>query len=208
MKLLSVIIPKSNDSRFQEACKAELKGLDYEIISTVSWKDGLKHATGEYVCFMDDTAQLSEGYFWENLRIFTSQPSFRKLAVVGSAVRDLDHDVKVYGYILSLSGSKPKIFPSHLPSSSQPYTVQIAYIPGAIIRRSVLEDEKFGRDMVADSIRLSLRLWSEGSRLYLNPYTTYYDNSGRKIQYPFEFKGQLPDNTNQLISMFRREMVG
>lgn len=206
MKLLSVIIPKSDD-RLQGLCKAELKGFDYEIVSTVSREDGLKHASGEYVCFVESGADLSQGYFWENLRIFTSQPSFRKLAIVSSAVQDPEHDTHVYGYLLSTSGSKPTVMPSHLPSSSQPYAIQVAYIPGSIIRRSVLEGEKFTKDTLADSARLSLRLWSEGSRVYLNPHATYFDDSERKTQYPFEYKGELPNDINQLVSMFRREMI-
>lgn len=205
MKLLSVIIPKNE--QLQDLCKQELKGLDYEIISTVSREDGLKHATGEFVCFVEPGADLSEGYFWENLRIFTSQPSFRKLAVVSGRTSNPEWGTHIYGYILSVAGDKPKVLPSHVPSSSQPYAVQIAYIPGSIIRRSVLDAEDLTKDTLADSVRLSMKLWSEGSRVYLNPHTTYYDNSGRKIQYPSEFKGELPSAINQLTSMFRREMI-
>jgi hypothetical protein len=206
MKLLSVIVPK--DERLQEICKSELKGLDYEVISTSNWKDGLKHATGEYVAFIEAGSDISEGYFWDNLRIFTSQPSFRKLAVVGSAISDGEHQSPLFGYLLSTQGSKVEALPSHLQSSSNPYAAQIVYLPGAVIRRSVLAGFTFSKDLLVDSVRLSLQLWATGSRVYLNPNTTYFDGSERRIMFPFEYRATLPPTIIQVTTMFKREMVG
>lgn len=205
-KLLSVIIPEA-DKKTHALCKAELRGLDYEIISTTGWNDGIKHASGEFVSLIEPGADLTSGYFWDNLRIFTSQPSFRKLAMVSSAVSNLTWETTIYGYLLSTAGSKPSVMPSHIQSSSQPYAIQVGYIPGSIIRRIVAENMKLSDDMLFDSVRLSLSLWAAGSRCFLNPDTVYLDNSDRKIQFPVSYDGELPPEISNLMQMFRREMI-
>lgn len=206
-RLLSVIIPEA-DKRTQFMCKQQLKGLDYEIISTPGWNEGIKYASGEFVCLVESGSEISDGYFWDNLRIFTSQPSFRKLAMVSPEIAHKEWETTIFGYLLSTDGTKPSVLPSHVRSSSQPYAIQIGYIPGSIIRRVVAEHTILGDDMLFDSIRLSLSLWAAGSRCFINPDTTYIDSSERKIQFPTSYDGELPKEIKDLVQMFRREMVG
>lgn len=209
MKVLSVIIPEGKKAKFTELlCARELQGLEHEIIHAESWRKGLDEAKGEFVCFIEPDSDVSENYFEKNLKIFTSQPLYRKLAMVASAVEIKESNHKLYGYLLSLEGTLPSLLPSRIRSSQEPYNVQIAYIPGAIIRRSALENVNLiVSDPIVASVNLSVDFWLNGTRLCLNPDTTYSPNLERALDIPMHLKN-LPEAAASLIPMFRRELVG
>lgn len=209
MIMLSIIIPEGKKSKFTELlCKRELKTLEHEIIHAPSWREGLLLSKGEFVCFIEPDSDISENYFEINLKIFTSQPLYRKLAMVASAVEIVASEHKLYGYLLSLEGSLPSLMPSRIKSSQEPYSVQIAYIPGAIIRRSALDNvDLIMDDPIATSVKLSVDFWLHGTRLCLNPNTTYSPRMERVLDIPMHLSG-LPETVASLIPMFRRELVG
>lgn len=209
MKVLSVIIPEGKKAKFTELlCLRELQGLEHEIVHAPSWRKGLYEAKGEFVCFIEPDSDVSENYFEKNLRIFTSQPLYRKLAMVASAVEIKESTHKLYGYLLSLEGTLPSLLPSRIQSSQEPYSIQIAYIPGAIIRRSALENaDLIVDDPLVTSVKLSVDFWLNGTRLCLNPNTTYIPNMERALDVAMHLKN-LPKEAATLIPMFRRELVG
>lgn len=202
--MLSIIIPKHRSSKWIEVLsKHHLGGLDHEIIHADNWQEGYKKSRGEFVCFLDPDCDFSNDYFAKNMQVFTSQSSFKRLAMVASAVETPKH--KVYGYLLTLHG-QPAVLPSYIRSSAEPYGVQIAYVPGAIIRRTMLEkvDHLFD-DALNNSVRLSLEFWKLGSRCFINPETTFYSKT-ENIDLPFDVDG-LPEWVNDLSRQFQREMI-
>jgi hypothetical protein len=126
--------------------------------------------------------------------------------MVASAV-DINTRHKIYGYMLSLEGSKPSILPSRFKSSSDPYIVQIAYVPGAILRKSALKDTLRFKDPLTDSIRLSLDLWLSGHMIQLNPESSYISQSERIIDVPFHI-AHLPEGVDKLAVKWRKALVG
>lgn len=206
--MLSVIIPEGKKSKLTELlCLKELRGLEHEIIHAPTWRLGLEAAKGEFVCFVEPECDVSQDYFAKNLDIFTSQPLYRKLALVASAVDVAESHHKLYGYLLSLEGSLPSLIPSRIQSSNEPYNVQVAYIPGAIIRRSALDNvELVVDDPIAASIRLSVDFWLKGTRLCINP-NTLYSSGAVGFDIPMHISG-IPEGVSALIPMFRRELIG
>lgn len=209
MTVLSIIIPEGKKAKFTELlCEHELQGLKHEIIHAPTWKEGLLEAKGEFICFVEPDSDFSKDYFATNLKVFTSQPLYRKLAMVASAVEILESEHKLYGYLLSLEGTLPSLLPSRIKSSQEPYSVQIAYLPGAIIRRSALENvDLIVDDPIAASVKISVDFWLNGTRLCLNPNTTYTPHMERSLDIPMHLQG-LPETVASLIPMFRRELVG
>lgn len=206
-KVLSLIIPFGAKSQWAEiVCRHDLMGLDYEIIHAKSWEEGLARAHGEYISFIDSDADFSQDYFRENMALFTNKKFFRKLAMVASAV-DVKTNHKVYGYLLSLSGSFPTVSPSRIKSSNEPYVIQIGYVPGAIIRRSVLKHGIRLKDPLTDSIRFSLDMWLDGSMLYLNPNTSYIPHSLDGLTSPLHIINP-PDRYETLPPIWKSRMVG
>lgn len=208
MIMLSVIIPIGEHAEFAEAiCRRELQGLQHEVIRAANWQDGLLQAQGEFVSFLEPRSRVSRNYFKKNMKIFTSQPLFRKLVMVASSVNLPDSKHNIYGYLLSLEGSEPSLLPSRIMSSREPYSIQIGYIPGAILRRSVLQGSLFVDDPVETSIRVSLDFWQRGWRLLINPNTVYSPRLEDRIDLP-RHVDNLPDNVKDLAVQFKREMIG
>lgn len=208
--MLSVIIPPGRRTKLTEIiCNKQLRGMDFELILADTWKEGLRQSKGEFVSLMDADCDMSDNFFKKNLKIFTSQPSFRKLAMVSSSVSNPSRDFRIYGYILSLDGSEPSLLPSNIRSSSSPYGIQVGYLPGSIIRRNAIRDiEILNGDPILDSIKMSLDLWIHGSRCYINPDTTYFHNAENKIQFATKIKEELPEGVDYVQRLWRREMIG
>lgn len=208
MIMLTVVIPTGEYAAFAEKiCRRELKGMDHEIIQADNWDEGLGRAKGEFISFLEPQSRVSKNYFKKNLRVFTSQPLFRKLVMVASSVDVPESAHKIYGYLLSLEGTYPNILPSRIQSSSEPYGIQVGYVPGAILRRNMIPHGLFFDDPVASSVKISLSLWEKGWRLLLNPNTVYSPAGTRRLDLPIQVEG-LPETTKDLALQFKREMIG
>lgn len=185
--------------------RSELRGEDHEIVSASTWKEGLKLAKGEYVCLIEPEARVSDNFFHDLLDVFLEQPSFRKLAFVASSVsKPAWFDSKrIYGYNISETG----IAPIPVKSSISPYSIQIGYLPGAIIRKSVVQNlEDIERDPVMGSVRMSLNFWSNGLRCLIDPRAVYVTNS--LVEQAILIEDQLPEDVEKLVQMFKREAIG
>lgn len=153
-----------------------------KLVVVDSWWEALADCTTDFICFVEADCLVSGGYFSSQVGIFKKDRTLRKLAVMGSALGVLNWANRVYGYSFGNKHSNGLV-PERVATSNRPYPVQVAYIPGAIMRTKVLQTAVEGRgkdqfpvdNLVAFSARLSLLFWASGSghRIVLNPSTTY-----------------------------------
>lgn len=165
--ILSLIIPGNNYS-IESKLGKELDGIEVEIIRG-QWQDGLKEAEGKFICFFEENASVSPGFFFRNLFVYLSKPHFRKLAMVSPGLELLDQDITSYGYRYNNN-----LIPVE-DVGKRIRNVQIGPVTGAIIRRSSLEglDLDWGAAPLELSVDLSIKLWQNGLRVQVNPFTIY-----------------------------------
>lgn len=170
-----------------EKLYTELKDISgSELLIKKEWE--ITHVKNRYVCFVEADCLVSEGYFKKQLEMFkTLSPRVTMLSSV-TAVRRWDNCI--YGYFID----DARIIPNRKSKSKRSYPVQIAYIPGTIIRTSSLNKllkqitipKGYLNDLVYYSSLVSLNSWEKGlifddkhpegqlgSQLYLNPEVTY-----------------------------------
>lgn len=201
MSSLSVIIPPGPEAILtQEWVEAELTGLDHEVLVD-KWDVGFNKINKEFVCFVENDCVFSENYFINMLDIFDDKPRFRKLAMVSPVLAVNNWDDLVYGFKLEPN----RVMPRAYPSSRSSHLVQIAYVPGSIIRASsigVLAPK--GVDTMLDSINFSLYLWNHGQRLILQNSSIYCSTQDDlDMAYPIEIS-----NAPDLQAMFDQELIG
>lgn len=169
------IIITTNEALPRTVLQIALKGLKgIHIIEASTFQSGLKQATHEYVCLINNGLVDSQ-HFKQNLTVFLDQPKFKKLAMVSTAIADSTLAHRYYGYSLQAEG----LTPVEKPSSSKPYALQIGYLPGAILRRSSVEHvaQYLTGSLMQDSYQISIDFWLTGKRCYINPNITYIDLS-------------------------------
>ena len=201
MSNLSVIIPPGPEAILtQEWVELELSGTEHEVIID-SWDSGAKKVKKEFVCFLENDCVFTKNYFLNMLDIFDDKPRFRKLAMVSPVLAVNDWDCLVYGFKLE----PDRVMPRAYPSSRSSHLVQIAYLPGSIIRTSSLGSlSPKGKDTMLDSINFSLYLWNHGQRLILQNSSTYCSTQDDlDMAYPIEV-----GNEADLQVMFNQEMIG
>jgi len=93
--------------------------------------------------------------------------------------------------------------------NSKPYEVQIAFVPGAVIRvsaiKDIIDDELWDdKDLVKLSTAVSFYLWNNGRRIKVNPNTTYV-SLDKKLEIPPLFSVDIPDRVKNLFS---QEYIG
>lgn len=192
--MLSVIIRDEGEKKVTqltyENLWRELKDIpDSELLVADDWFDALEIVKNKYVCFVEADCLVNSGYFQSQIGLFKKDDYSDKLAVLSSATAISQWHNKIYGYEFAFKDYIKGFSPVRSKKSSSPYPVQVAYIPGAIIRVSMLRkyldqyvpDDK---DLITFSVLLSLGLWdqgkgkskSEGSlgyRVHINPNATY-----------------------------------
>lgn len=159
----------------------DIPGADLIVVD--NWFDALPRAKKNlYVCFVEADCLVNSGYFSSQLGLFKKNPYFRKLAMLSSATGVNNWSNKFYGYSLGNNYSAG-VIPNKDKKSSVVYPVQIGYVPGALIRVSMLHKalmdikatSSMEKDLVYYSTVLSLAFWSQGdgNRVHINPNTTY-----------------------------------
>lgn len=201
MLRLSVIIPRSPEAVLtKEWCVQQLGGDNYEIIIAKTWQRGLDKAKGEFVTFLEKDCVLGPNYFATLLDAFDERPSFRKLAMVAPTLGINSWTKKVYGYNLYPN----KVVPINERPSSEPHRVQIAYLPGAILRHSTINAIAPKRDdFMLDSVNFSIYFWNNGNMILMHPGVTYI-SSDEQLDLPYHI--DTPLDYPALSKMFRREM--
>lgn len=187
-----------------EWCENELSGINHEVIIADSWQSGAKKATGELIAFMEKDCVISPDYFYELVGLISEQSAYRKLAMVAPALAANNWSRKVYGYRVEPAS----LLPTTAAASREPFAVQVAYLPGAILRRSALPSIELllgGRDPMLTSADLSLYFWRNGNRILLHPGATYCSTDD-ELDLPYPTKPSWYP-IEDLKEMFRREVI-
>lgn len=210
--MVSVVIldggePNVTQLTFENLYK-ELKDIPgSELLIKSSWLDieGIKN---RYICFVEPDCLVSPGYFNHQLEGYKKRGYSRLTGIMSSTTAISYWDNIIYGYCAgsNLLGTMP----NRQKKSSSPFTVQVAYIPGAVIRmtmlKTVLKDlkaEGITSDLVYFSSELSLAFWRRGYRVILNPHSTYLTTE----DYVNDI-GLFPVNrTPELAALFSRESI-
>ncbi len=202
--LISVIVPESQEGELTvEWAAKELEYIPHEIITAPTWVLGLNKANGQYICFLEKDCVLMDGYFDNMLDIFESQTAFRKLVMVAPAIGVNSYENKVYGYRFG----RYELEPSFLPSSTAPYLVQLAYLPGALIRRSALGFLAPAKNALEDSATACIYFWDHGQRVVLDPNTLYI-STDEKLAKAHEFENPVSAlKHTRITDLFRRERI-
>jgi hypothetical protein len=130
-----VILDKGEQSVVQytfEKLYTELKDIfGSELLIKKDWD--VSHIKNRFVCFVEADCLVSEGYFKKQLEIFeTVSP---RVTMISSATAVRNWDNLIYGYYIE----DTKVTPNRKPKANRTYPVQVAYIPGTIIRTSSLK---------------------------------------------------------------------
>lgn len=176
----------------------ELKGIDHEIIRN-TWSRGLEKARGSFVCLLEMDSAIQQGTLIDNLKVFTDNPSYRKLAMVSPTV---DFDEIDQPLIFSWNNGTKGYHATQLKSMRD---CRIGYVPGAIIRRTSLL--KSNRDHILNPLRLttdvSFDFWSRGLRISVNPETIYFAPvKSKKKNYKDKF---VPKD--EVIAIWEHELI-
>lgn len=190
----------------------ELSGA--EIIVHPDWFQALPAAQNKFVCFVEPDCLVSPGYFASQVGIFTKNKSLRKLGILGTATGILNWANRIYGYSFGNNWSDG-IVPNRTASSRVISPVQVAFVPGAIMRTKMLREvvkvheERFGdapidnENLVKLSVYLSVRFWElgDGHRVAVNPSTTYVTTE----EYPLEiFKTPEDLDISEMLVRFTK----
>lgn len=190
----------------------EIKDIpDAQLLVADHWFDVIDQIKNKYVCFVEADCLVNSGYFASQIGLFKKNPYFRKLAMLSSSVAVNDWANRFYGYSLGNNYTEG-VIPSKAKKSSRVYPVQIGYVPGAIIRVSMLKtalaemkaSNSWEKDLVYLSTMLSLAFWSQGdgNRVHINPNTTYVSTE----TYINDI-GHFPHEGAKLVDMFRKESI-
>jgi hypothetical protein len=188
----------------------ELKDIPgSKIVVSDSWFGGLGQIKTPYVCFVEADCLVNSGYFSSLLGLYTKSSTYDQLAVMSSKTGVNDWSNVFYGYSIG-SHYSDGVVPSTEKKSTHPYPVQIAYIPGALIRTNRLMTllgkldlkPSAAEDLVYFSTLISLGFWEIGRRININPNTTYVTTE----DYVNEI-GKFPHDGAKLVNKFKRESI-
>lgn len=190
---------------------SELKDIyGSELLIKDKWFD-LEGIKNKYVCFVEADCLVSEGYFKTLLQDFVKKGSPRNEAVLSSATAINYWDNKIYGYNINAD----IITPNRKPKSSISFATQIAYIPGSIMRMSMLRSCLKNLDIEVSNLtslsaELSMAFWrrsaespGKGYKIYVNPKTTYLTTE----DYVNDISRYTTLITDDVLSLFKRESV-
>lgn len=212
--MISVIIKDSGESNVikltYENLYKELKDINgSRLIVSSSWFDALDKVKTPYVCFVEADCLVNSGYFSSLLGLFTKSSTYDQLAVMGSKVGVNNWANNIFGYAVGDNYSDG-IIPCKDKKSSAPYPVQIAYLPGALIRTKRLT-ELLGKldlgtgienQLVHLSLELSLGFWRIGRRINVNPNTCYVTTE----DYVNDI-AKYDSKASDLVTMFKKESI-
>lgn len=205
----------------------ELKDIPgAEIIVSKNWFDDLDQVKNKFVCFMEADCLVSSGYFDSLLALLLKNSHDRHVAVMASAIAVNIWANRFFGYDIH-SIHVDGLIPIRERKSSSPYAVEVAYLPGALIRMSALKklvkDHKkasiWEENLVHLSANISLNIWGRnmagseehvrrpmmGSMVYLNPNTTYVTTEDY-VNDIAKFKPEV-ENLEQLTKIFRQQSI-
>lgn len=222
--MLSVIIKDGGESNVTqltfEQLYRELKDIPgSELLIKPDWD--IRDIKNRYVCFVEADCLVSEGYFKQLLRSFDAL-SPRVVALTSTTAVKYWHN-EIYGYNININQNTATMPVRKAKSRQKPYQVQIAYIPGTIIRtvslKRILKGLKINnldQDLVYYSLLVSLGIWQSGittdakhplgqlgTQIYMNPNVSYCTTE----EYVNDI-GQFDEVLDStLLSLFSRESI-
>lgn len=154
---------------------SELKDIPgSELLIQDKWFD-TSEIKNRYCCYVEPDCLVSEGYFKKQLENLNDIGYQRQIGIVTAATAVNQWNNKIYGY--RIGDREEGIIPNRTKKSNKNHQVQIAYIPGAILRTSMLKvalpEGLYLDDLVYLSTQVSLAFWECGFRIQLNPDNTY-----------------------------------
>lgn len=227
--MLSVIILDNGEPRVvkftYENLYRELKDIEgAQLVVAEDWFKALKGVKNQYVCLVESDCLVSSGYFASQMGLIKKNSYLRKLGIFSSATGANSFGNRFYGYELSEKWSEPtdlesgtvvqtknrSVEPVRQKKSTAPYPIQIAYIPGSILRMSTLApllekikiSKNYKENLVDMSAQLSLDFWQRGARIHINPNTTYVTTEG----YVNDL-GEVASPDKELTDMFHKESI-
>lgn len=191
----------------------ELKDIyGSELLIKDKWFD-LSDIKNRYVCFVESDCLVDKGYFHSQLEKFMEKGYSRNMGIMSSATSVCYWDNKIYGY--NINTSINRLLPNREAKSSSPFTVEVAYIPGAIIRvsmlKTILKDLEISSGNLVDlSSELSMAFWKrsaasegKGYRIYLNPKTSYLTTE----DYVNDITNPTSEVSAKVLSLFTKELI-
>lgn len=198
--MISVIIfdnhePKVIELTYENLYR-EIKNIEgSQLLVSDDWFKALNQVKNDYVCFVESDCLVNSGYFSSMMGLITKNTHLRKLGIFGTAVGVNNFANRFYGYRLDekfepigktdsgkvIEAKIRYIEPVRDKKSTAPYPVQMAYVPGAILRVSMVKDAIKRLDfpfapqtnLTRFSAMLSLSFWEHGARVHINPNATY-----------------------------------
>lgn len=170
-----------------------------------------KPSINKYICFVEADCLVSSGYFHSQVGLLKKDAYFRKLAMLSSTTGVNNWANRFYGYCIDKRNPQ-RVVPIREKRTSSVDSVQIGYVPGSIIRVSMLKQvlpkiqsanaEKI--DLVLFSTEVSLAFWrtGDGNRVHINPNATYVTTE----DYVNDL-GQFEVDAADLLTKFERESI-
>lgn len=219
--MLSVIIldkgePRVIDLTF-ENLYTELKDIPgSELLIQTDWD--VSTVKNRYVCFVEPDCLVSENFFQQQIEAFDKLSPRVVLLSPRTAVKYWNNHI--YGYHIS----EPIVIPNRKKKGNRPHPLQIAYIPGSLIRTASLRNalanielpDSAVEDLVYYSSLLSLGIWDNGisvdpkhpdgqlgTQLYINPAPTYLTTEDY-VNDIADFRSPISD---RLLTLLARESI-
>lgn len=235
--MISVIIKRTDEPKVIQMTQSDLVRQlgainGAEIILEDTWTEGLKKVRTPYVSLVEPDCVFSAGYYASNVGLIVKahekaqgkaghsmgSGGFQKLAMITSCLGVRDFGNRIYSYELDkvkegeINDVKLKgwhIVPTRTKLNMKLYSVQVGFVPGAVIRMSaikdIIEDELWdGVDLVQLSTALSFYLWDTGRRIQVNPNTTYV-SSDKNLEKPPLFDTKVPA---RVANIFHQQGIG
>lgn len=193
--MLTVIIKNDGEDKVTkltyENLYHEIKDIPgSELVISKSWFEDIPLIKNNYVCLVEADCLVSPGYFVKQMREMKTNPG-RKISALTARTSVNWWDICFYGYYIDFMQTD-ELIPNRNKKSIQPYPIQVGYMPGAIIRRPMLQraiedlhvNDNFANDLVYLSGLLSIAFWRQGkdgvakmvqngNPVYINPDVTY-----------------------------------
>ncbi len=204
--ILSVVVPRVQKAQW-EGLEKELKGIEWELVPANSPQTALELISGTFVVFMEEDSSFEPNGLREALNAFTSNPSYRKLAMVSPSV-DFDN----------MNGRVGFSYDNHLDwdfigdSEEGNSPTSVGYFYGSIIRvtslKKIANQISFKKDDLNVSLQLADAFWSTGQRVEICADHTYFAPVQRKLLLDDDnFKDYRIKSNSESLKIWKREFI-
>lgn len=181
-----------------------------KLLIDKDWLKAAQNVKTKWVCFVEADCLVNSGYFSSLAGYIKKNPQLGKMGILTTSTAVKNWAVKFYGYSLGDNYSDGVIPNKDKKATSLPfYTMEVAYIPGSVMRTSMLatvlkenERSETWNDLVYLSTQISIAFWNHNWQIYLAPNSTYCTTE----DYVNDIKHYELD-TKELASKFATESI-